>query len=266
MTDPQDVRDGDNNRPVWRRLLVPGVFAVFGLAILLRLGFWQVDRLAWKEDLIRQVEQSLTLPASPAPAPSDWPATTAPGADYRKVEIRGRFLPGEVYYYNALTSPKGPYGGPGYFVHAPLQTAEGWVVMVNRGFVPDLYLDPAKRPGSAAPEGEMTVSGILRQGEAPNALTPAPDLSKRIWFARDPQAMAKGLEVSAAVAPYVIDADAALTPPSGLPQAGETVVRFKNDHLGYALTWFGLAATLAGVYAAYAVSVLRSRASKKPGA
>lgn len=271
MTDPMAERRTASETAVWRRLALPTVLALIGLAILLRLGFWQVDRLAWKEALIRQVEQNMTLAPVPAPGPSGWDSAQDPASDYQRVTVSGRFLPGEAYYYNALTKPKGRFGGPGYFVHAPFQTRDGWIVMVNRGFVPDMYLDPLRRPESAPPAGDVTLTGLLRLGEEPNLTTPVPDPQKRIWFARDPRAMAAVLGQSGEVAPFVIDADAEATPVNGLPQAGETVVRFKNDHLGYALTWFGLAATLAGVYLAYAWSLLRRRPpaadpSKKPEA
>ncbi|WP_209000096.1 SURF1 family protein [Pannonibacter tanglangensis] len=260
-SDPQPAASG-----AMRRLLLPTLLGLAALAILLNLGLWQLNRLAWKEGLIRQVEQNLTLDPVAAPGPDRWATGAAPIGDYLRVRVTGAFLPGEAYYYNALTSPKGHYGGPGYFVHAPFRTDDGWIVMVNRGFVPDRFVAPDSRPGSAVPAGPVTLTGILRLGETPNMTTPAPDLARRIWFARDPAAMASALGATGPTAPFVIDADAAFTPASGLPQAGETVVRFKNDHLGYALTWFGLAATLVGVYIAYAWSVLRRPDPKKPEA
>ncbi|MEO1112729.1 MAG: SURF1 family protein, partial [Pseudomonadota bacterium] len=106
----------------------------------------------------------------------------------------------------------------------------------------------------------VEVTGLLRLSEKPNWTTPEPNATDRLWFARDTGAMGEVLGLSpASLAPYSVDLGAAATPATGLPQAGETLVRFKNDHLGYALTWFGLAATLVGVFLAYAASVLWPR-------
>ncbi|WP_242390405.1 SURF1 family protein [Polymorphum gilvum] len=246
-------------RATLRRLAVPAAAALVALAVLLRLGFWQLDRLAWKTDLIARVEERVALPPVAAPEPSDWPSLEPDAVDYRRVAVTGRFAPGELYYYIALGNARGPYQGPGYFVYSPFMTDAGWAVMVNRGFVPDALRDPSTRAAGGTEGETQTVTGLLRVGERPNVFTPAPDPAKGIWFAREPEKMAAALGVAGMpVAPFSIDADAAFTPPSGLPQAGETVVRFKNDHLGYALTWFGLALTLVGVFAAYARSVLKA--------
>jgi len=242
-----------------RKLFIPTLAAIAALAILLNLGFWQLDRLAWKENLIEQVEAGTSAEPVDAPGPGDWP-DLAEAQDYRHVAVTGEYLKGSVYYYTALADPAGPAGGPGLMVYSPLRTEEGWVVFVNRGFVPQ-GLDPdVLDTVSAAPEGSFRLTGLLRLSEKPNWTTPAPDMTDRIWFARDTGTMARALGIDGTeLAPYSIDLDAAFTPAKGLPQAGETLVRFKNDHLGYALTWFGLAATLIGVYLTYAASILWPR-------
>ena len=245
-------------RPI-RVLLLPTIAAAVALAVLLNLGFWQLDRLAWKERLIEKVAADVVTPPVAAPGPAAW-ADLSSEDDYRHVAVTGRFLEGAVFYYTALTGPAGPVGGPGVMVYAPFETDDGWVVLVNRGFLPQ-GLDAARRAAAVAPpEGDWRLTGLLRLSEKPNWTTPETDPDDRIWFARDTDAMAGVLGVASAnLAPYSIDLDAEFTPPSGLPQAGETVVRFKNDHLGYALTWFGLAATLIGVYLTYAASILWPR-------
>lgn len=249
------------------KLVVPGIAALGGLLVLLYLGFWQLDRLAWKEALIAKVEQDVSKPAIAVPGPAEWPTLDPEEADYRHVSLAGEFLPGSAYYYTSLGPAKGPINGPGYLVYAPFRTADGWVVMINRGFIPQGLDEKGMAEVSASPAGIQEIAGLLRKSEAPNWTTPAVDEEERIWFARDTGHMLSVLGFqSEEAAPFSVDLNQALTPDTGLPQAGETIVRFKNDHLGYALTWFGLAATLVGVFVAYAISVLKTRPNKNGSA
>ncbi|GAB4518317.1 MAG: SURF1 family protein [Roseibium sp.] len=242
-----------------RKLLIPTLGACAALAVLLNLGFWQLDRLSWKENLIRQVEEGVSAEPVPAPGPDRWEGLDE-ADDYRHVEIRGHFLPGNVFYYTALADAAGQYDGPGLMTYAPFRSESGWTVLVNRGFLPQGLPPGLRQDALEPPSGARTVTGLLRLSEKPNWTTPVPDQGDRIWFARDTAAMGAALNVPPLdLAPYSIDLDAAHTPAGGLPQAGETVVRFKNDHLGYALTWFGLAATLVGVFLTYAASILWPR-------
>ncbi|MBA5778387.1 SURF1 family protein [Stappia sp. F7233] len=234
--------------------------AALGFAVLLSLGIWQVQRLAWKESLIARVNERLDLAPVALPGPGQWAEFDTDRWDYRAVAAEGRFLPGELYYYIALGKANGPLNGPGYFVYSPFETEQGFVVMVNRGFVPDGQRLPEARPGSDAPSGEVRISGLLRRAEVPNYLSVEPDLAKRIWFVREPERMADSLGVSGlAVAPYAVDLGADATLSGGLPQAGETIVSFTNNHLQYAGTWFGLAAVLLVMYALFVRSRLSVR-------
>lgn len=252
-------------KPGSRSLLLLGVLALAALAILLSLGNWQLNRLAEKEKLIAHVEAAIHEPASPAPGPGDWPAAGEKldplEIDYRHVKLSGHFLEGTAFYFTSITEKAGRHGGPGYLVYSPFETTEGWRVLINRGFIPQSMLNDASTLFSVSTNtaGELqTLVGLLRLSEKPNWTTPSADSAKMVWFARDTEAMAvaMGQELTG-LAPYSIDLDAAYSGTEGLPQAGETIVRFKNDHLGYALTWFGLAATLVGVFATYCLSVLR---------
>jgi surfeit locus 1 family protein len=245
-----------------RQILIPSVAAAIGLLILLNLGFWQLDRLAWKESLVVQVEEGVSKAPVPAPEPDAW-SNLSEADDYRHVELKGSFLTGATFYFTALAKPVGPQGGPGLMAYAPFETADGWLVLINRGFLPQVLSDNEKLAATEPPLGELTISGLLRLSEKPNWTTPEADPADRIWFARDTAAMGDLLGLKQEIlAPFSIDLDAEFTPASGLPQAGETIVQFKNDHLGYALTWFGLAATLVGVFLAYAATILWPR--KKP--
>ena len=240
-----------------RRLLRPGLFTVIGLAILVSLGVWQVERLQWKEALIARVTARLDSPPVTAPGPDAWTGLDVAALEYQPVAVSGRYRnAGEVHVVYTLTDPHGPAGGIGYLVMTPFETDDGWLVYVNRGFVPRERKDPATRAEGRI-EGETTVTGLIRQPGLRSWFTPADDASGNEWFSRDPKVYAAGRGPPAAtVAPYIIDArfDPAL--PGGLPQGGETIVGFPNSHLQYAVTWFGLAAALLGVFAVFALGRL----------
>lgn len=235
-----------------RRLLWPAIAAVAGVAILVSLGVWQLHRLQWKEALIARVEAGLAAAPAPAPEPDDWASLDLGEIEYQPVSVAGRYLNGEEIFINqTLTEPHGPRGGYGFLVMVPFATDDGWIVYVNRGFVPRERKGAETRQGGQI-EGETTVIGLLREPRRRAWFMPGDNLSGNEWFSRDPAlfAAAQGRS-AAAVAPYFIDArfDPAL--PGGLPQGGETIISFPNNHLQYALTWFGLAAALAGVFAVF---------------
>lgn len=233
-------------------------------AVLVALGTWQVQRLHWKQALIAAARERPNAPAVEAPGPRDWPAFDIEEWDYRRVSLTGSFGPLEAHSFISIPDPRGRYGGPGYFVIAPFVTEDGWTVLVNRGFVPQDMKEPAARPGSGPPEGTVTMEGIVRQNDPPNFLTPAPDPDTRTVFSRDIGTLSALLGVRVGtVAPYTVDLVAEETPEGGLPQAGEYRVDFPNNHLGYALTWYGLAACLLGVVIA---AVAGRRAPKTPAA
>ncbi|MTI42943.1 SURF1 family protein [Roseibium hamelinense] len=240
--------------------------AAAALVVLLNLGFWQLDRLAWKEALIEKVREDVTKPPVPLPDHSQWTSAAPEQWDYTHVRVTGRFLPGAAFYYTALNDATGHYDGPGYLVYAPFETLNGMVVLVNRGFIPQGLADGVAADATVPPDGQRALTGLLRVSEQPNWTTPSASTETMIWFARDTNAMGNALGIEAdKLAPYSVDLDQVHTPNTGLPQAGETIVRFKNDHLGYALTWFGLAATLVGVFLAYAASVVWPRPESNPG-
>lgn len=244
----------------WRPLLLPGLATALALAVLVSLGVWQVKRLHWKEALIARVAERADADAIPAPGPEDWPALDIDGLEYQPVSISGRFLHQyEAHLFTALGSPRGRYGGLGYFVVTPLETADGWFVYVNRGFVPEDRKAQATRP-EAQTDGTLAISGLLRAPRSASWFSAKDDLSNNVWFSRVPALFAEwNGPPSAKVAPYTIDARFDPDLPDGLPQGGETLVEFPNNHLGYALTWFGLAAGLLGVFVFFARSRLHDR-------
>jgi len=212
-------------------------------AILCGLGVWQLERLQWKLALIARVDSHMA--AAPL-SPDQLLAMNPDDVQYRRVTLNGRFDHAREAY--VFTTDE---GAAVYHVLTPFQTGDGKVLMVDRGEVPKDKLNPATRAaGNVA--GAMQVTGVWRVPDAPGAFTPPPDAAKRIWYARDLAAIAVADHLALA-APVVIEADA--TPnPGGWPRGGRTVVSFRNQHLSYAVTWFGLALGLLGIWFAYHIS------------
>lgn len=237
----------------WRSLIAPAFATLVVTAILIGLGIWQVHRLAWKEALIARVNAGLSATPVPAPGPEAWPTLNVSDHEYEPVEVTGTLFDNRsAYVVYTLTEPKGKFGGSGYLVMTPLETSGGWTVYVNRGFVPRDKRDAAARPGSIV-AGVTTVTGLLRSPHGRSWFTPADNVKGNAWFSRDPQLYAAAYGApTQSIAPYIIDANFDGTLPGGLPQGGETIVRFPNNHLGYAITWFGLAICSVGVFAMFA--------------
>ncbi|HEX2134771.1 MAG TPA: SURF1 family protein [Microvirga sp.] len=219
-------------------LCLLGLAAALGLAALAALGTWQLERRSWKLELMQRIEERVHRAPVAAPARQDWGSITAADHEYRRVRVTGDFLEGLDTLVQASTRL-----GPGYWLIAPLRTAEGAVVLVNRGFVSSHWRDPAaRRAGEIA--GPTTLTGLLRMSEPGGALLRANDPSGDRWYSRDVAAIAaaRGL---ADVAPYFVDADAS-GDGSTMPVGGLTVIAFRNHHLLYAITWYALALMLAG--------------------
>ncbi|MEX0853040.1 MAG: SURF1 family protein [Bauldia sp.] len=241
-------------------LALPVVATLVAFAVLLSLGLWQLDRLRWKEALIARVEAGLGAVPVAAPGPGDWAGIDLAEVEYRPVSVTGRYLSdAEVFVNQTLTDPRGRFGGFGFMVATPFASGDGWIVYVNRGFVPRQRKDQETRVAGLI-EGKTTVVGLLRQPRRRAWFMPADDVAGNEWFSRDPAlfAAAQG-RAGEAVAPYLIDARFDPTLPGGLPQGGETIVSFPNNHLQYALTWFGLTAGLAGVFAVFAWGRLKAK-------
>ena len=204
------------------------------------LGVWQVHRRAWKLALIDRVDARVHAAPIPAPGPAAWPAITADRDAYRHVAVTGHYENARETLVQATTEL-----GPGFWVVTPFDTARGFTVLVNRGFVPAERRNPATRAtGQIA--GATTVTGLLRISEPGGAFLRHNDPAHDRWYSRDVAAIAKARGLGR-VAPYFIDAERTAGP-AGAPVGGLTVVHFRNAHLQYALTWFALAAlSLIGV-------------------
>lgn len=223
-----------HRRPRWQLWIVLASGAAIFL-VFLALGVWQVQRLAWKRDLIARVEARVSAPAVPL---SEIAALPPAEQEYRHVTVTGQFDHSAEFLAQAVTEL-----GGGFWLLTPLRLDDGSYVFINRGFVSPQYRDPKTRP-EAQTEGKVTVTGLARLPEPGGAFLRQNDPAANRWFSRDINAMAATRDISPIV-PLFIDADATAQP-GGWPIGGLTVIQFRNTHLVYAMTWFALAALVAG--------------------
>lgn len=249
-------RQEPDERPRTRGQLAFVVVAgLVGIAILCGLGTWQVQRLAWKEGILKQIaERTHSAPQSLSEVAGRYEKTG--DVEYWPVQATGRFLnSGERYFLSTHE------GQAGWNVYTPLLLPGDRMIFVNRGFVPYEMKDPAKRPQGEV-EGEVTVTGLARdpQTEKPGWETPDNDPKQNVFFWRNVNEMAAGLALPAGVRvlPFFIDAGPGRAP-GGYPIGGTTVIDIPNNHLQYAFTWFGLAAVLAVMLTIHLVRVFRNR-------
>jgi surfeit locus 1 family protein len=213
------------------------IVLMLALTVLwIALGIWQIERLQWKDALVAEVTARLDTAPIDLPPLSQWPTVDPDSWDFRPVKATGTLRADEtVLVFTSLSDPKGQYSGAGYWVMTPLELASGGTVFVNRGFVPQ---DHGQQfiTGAATPE---TIPGVALAPEAPGLFTPGPDPAQHIDWVRDPARLAADAHLAGPILGLTIDLPAG--PAGSLPQGGETTIDFPNNHLGYALTWFGLA-------------------------
>jgi surfeit locus 1 family protein len=235
------------------RMAITGVVVLAVLAVLLTLGTWQVQRLQWKEQLLSDMAARRNAPPIGA---EEIAAMLSRGEDieYRTMSVSGTFDHADERHFFATYN-----GQPGFYVYTPMTLDDGAVLFVNRGFVPYDLKDPALRQQGQI-SGEVTVTGYARGEllEKPSAIVPDNDPAKNIFYWKDLSAMTSTTGVDAdLVLPFFMDVDASQTVPGGLPQGGVTQFALTNNHLQYAVTWYGLAGAL--VVVVIAVGLRRRR-------
>jgi surfeit locus 1 family protein len=262
------------------------LFALALFAALMALGNWQIKRLAWKEDLLQTIQSRIHQ----KPRPLETYFKTAPGTDYWPVTVSGTYRHASERHFFATFEGRSGYfvytpleivpqaflslaerqtvknnaakQSDSFLSLAERQTVKNnaakqsdLFVFVNRGFVPFDMKDAAKRPEGQT-QGVITITGLARSilTEKPSASVPDNDIAKNIFYWKDFAAMraSAGLPNSAAVMDVFIDAGKSATPPTGIPTGGVTFIDLPNDHLQYAVTWYGLAGTLFGIWSAMA--------------
>ena len=231
-------------------LLGAGLATAAGVAALVSLGVWQLYRLEWKTALLDRIAANMA--AAPMDLSADAEALSS--TEYRRVCAEGAFRHDQELY---LFAPD-RYGHGGFHVITPLARPGGTTVLVDRGFVPFERKDPAAR-SKGLPEGVVRVCGILLLDEAKGIFTPDNDPAGNLWYVRDSKAMAGALSLETQN-PVFIGADEAPNE-GGFPAGGQTTIDIPNNHLGYAITWFGLALALLGVFSVFA---RQQRAGRQP--
>lgn len=223
------------------------LLSLAALAVLLALGTWQVQRLNWKQELIATIDARIA--SDPHPLTDIQTRLTTEGdVDYWPVSVEGEFRhEGERHFFATHR------GRSGYFVYTPLELDSGRLLMVNRGFVPFEMKEPATRAQGQV-DGWLVVTGLARNplDEKPSFVVPDNDPQKNVFYWKDLDAMAatSGVGDPDDYLPFFVDANDAPNP-GGLPVGGVTIVDLPNNHLQYAITWYGLAAALAGVLAVW---------------
>jgi surfeit locus 1 family protein len=234
-----------------RGIVVPAIAAALAFALLVSLGIWQLQRKTWKENLIATLTERISAPPTAVPPRAEWPSLTPVADEFRHVRLRAQFVAGSEGRVYGSAGLRDDIKGQGYFAFAPARLSDGSTVVVNRGFVDNANPDASVKP-IALPEGPIEIVGALRWPEEPGWFVTPYSERQNLWFTRDHRAMAArygwGQVSPSNVAPFYIEMESPV-PPGGVPRPGTIAVKLRNEHFGYALTWFGLAAVLVGVFA-----------------
>ncbi len=238
------------------RFLVLTISTVVALAILISLGVWQLERRDWKHALIERIEARAEAPAKPLEEVlARWQGDR--DIEYMRVEMTGELRAAQEFHIYQIRD-----GRAGWRVVSPFETA-GRIVMLDRGFVPEPLKDPNSRADQPVPRGEITLTGLARAPGQSNFVTPENEPQRNRWYWRDLDSIVAQLppDARARAVPFFVEAEAGALP-GEWPRDGVTQLRLRDRHLSYAMTWFGLALTLVGVYAAYVFSRRRGPQQK----
>jgi cytochrome oxidase assembly protein ShyY1 len=224
-----------------------GVFTLAMVALCVGLGVWQLQRRVEKHALVAALTERLAAAPSSLPQPSQWSALTPASDEFRRVRFTAIYESRpDAMVYSSGSAVRDDVSGPGTWAFLPAKLPDGAAVVINAGFVQNTMQDRAleDRAVTRLVTGEpVTLTGYIRFPEVAGALTPSENMAKRLWFTRDHLAMAHALGWGE-VAPFYIDLEAPV-PASSIPKPGPLQVHLKDDHLQYAITWFGLAAAVA---------------------
>lgn len=236
---------------MFRPLLWPTLFAVPALIVLLMLGTWQVNRLHWKTALIDEFKARSTAEAI-------YPSFDGAPIEFQRVSLQGRYVHDETVYLTGRTYE----GNAGFHVVTAFESARGDMFFVNRGWVSEAYREPEKRAFSMS-EDSFQLEGIIRLAQRQGSFVPDNEPARGFWFTMKPDEVAAHLSLPDAKQSYYIDAIRNEGEEITLPIAAEVKIDVRNSHLNYAVTWYGIALSLLGVYFAFHYSNGRLRFGKK---
>jgi cytochrome oxidase assembly protein ShyY1 len=233
------------------------VFTLAMVAVFVGLGVWQLQRRAEKHALIAALTERLAAEPAPLPLPSQWSALTSEHDEFRRVRFSATYASGpDAMVYSSGSAVREDISGPGTWVFLPARLASGETVAINAGFVQNTMQDRTQQDRAVArliTNAPVTLTGYIRFPESAGVLTPAEDAMKRLWFTRDHLAMAHALgwgPQGNPVAPFYSDLETPV-PASGIPKPGALEVHLKDDHMQYAITWFGLAGAVVIAFAVW---------------
>jgi cytochrome oxidase assembly protein ShyY1 len=224
-----------------------GAFTLVMVALFVGLGVWQLQRRIEKHALIAALTERLAAAPGALPVPSQWTALTPERDEFRRVSFSATYEPRpDAMVYSSGSAVRDDISGPGTWAFLPARLPGGETVVVNAGFVQNTMQDRTQQDRAVTQlitSEPVMLTGYIRFPEAAGTLTPPENPAKRLWFTRDHRAMARALgwgEGGRPVAPFYIDLEQPV-PASGVPKPGPLQVHLKDDHLQYAITWFGLA-------------------------
>jgi surfeit locus 1 family protein len=220
-----------------------GVFTLVMVALFAGLGIWQLQRRAEKHALIAALTERLAAAPAALPAPMQWSGLKSDSDEFRRVQFTATYQSApDAMVYSSGSAIRSDISGPGTWAFMPARLPGGETVAINAGFVQNTMQDRAQQDRSVArliTNQPAMLTGYIRFAEQAGVLTPAENVTRRLWFTRDHFSMAHALGWGE-VAPFYIDLEAPV-PESGIPKPGPLEVHLKDDHMQYAITWFGLA-------------------------
>ena len=241
-----------------------GVFTLAMVAVFVGLGVWQLQRRVEKHALIAALTERLAAAPGPLPSAAQWSALNPSRDEFRRVRFAATYASGpDAMVYSSGSAVRDDVSGPGTWAFLPARLATGETVVINTGFVQNTMQDRDQEDRAVKPlltSAPVTLTGYLRFPETAGMLTPAENVTKRLWFTRDHLAMAHALGWGE-VAPFYVDLEQPV-PANAIPKPGPLEVHLKDDHMQYAITWFALAGAVAIAFAVWLRAHRRAAASR----
>jgi surfeit locus 1 family protein len=246
-----------------------GIFTLVMVALFIGLGVWQLQRRIEKHALIAALTERLAAAPGALPSPAQWSALTPAHDEFRRVSFAATYEPRpDAMVYSSGSAVREDISGPGTWAFLPAALPGGETVVINAGFMQNTMQDRTQQDRAVTrliTNEPVTLTGYIRFPEAAGVLTPAESMAKRLWFTRDHLAMAHALgwgQDGRPVAPFYIDLEQPV-PASGIPKPGPLDVHLKDDHLQYAITWFGLAGAVVIAFGVWLRAQRRASSSRE---